>query len=90
MVINITLGFAMLDRLTESADCGFVCVGLTGAVCANAEHPADRAITTASERLDKKVERRPNMRLMRRWLLLRAPRLLVCFGRKSLSGQPLG
>jgi hypothetical protein len=62
MVINMTLGFATLDRLTKSADCGFVCVGLTGAVCANAVHPADRAITTASERLDEKVARCPNMR----------------------------
>jgi hypothetical protein len=30
------------------------------------------------------------MRLLRRRLLLRAPRLLVCFSRESLGGQCLG
>jgi hypothetical protein len=40
--------------------------------------------------INKKVERRLNMRLLRRWLLVRAPRLLVCLRRESLGGQCLG
>jgi len=95
MVIKMTLGFVTL----ACATLGLVCGGLGAAFCANAVHPAARAITTASPRTenqradesaDKKVEKRPNMRLLRRRLLLRAPRLLVCFSRESLGGQCLG
>lgn len=87
MVINITLGFAMFDRRTPDAARGFDCAGLA---CAKAENPADRTITTAKERLHKKVEKRPNIRLVRRRLLLGAPPLLICFGRESLGGQRFG
>jgi hypothetical protein len=92
-------------RVAPDAACGFVCTALVGAACANAVDPAVRVITTANEKAEnqraenqrsdesgeRKVERRPNMRLLwRRLLLLRAPRLLVCFGRESLGGQSLG
>ena len=95
MVINITLGFltfdlVMLDRPTRGPACGFGCTGLVAAACANAEHPADRAITTVNGMVDKSVVKRRNMRLVRRGLLLGAPRLLVCFRRESLGGQRLG
>ena len=87
MVINITLGLATLDPATRGAACGFAGAGLATAACANAEHPADRVNATANGRVAKKVEKRRNMRLVRRRLLLGAPRLLVCFGRESLGGQ---
>src|SRR5208282_300159 len=100
MVINITLGFVIgfvtFDRVwlgcvTPDAACGFACTGLVAASCANAVHPAVRVIAAAKDESgERKVERRPNMRLLRRRLLLRAPRLLVCFRRESLGGQCLG
>jgi hypothetical protein len=40
--------------------------------------------------INKRVEKRPTMRLLRRGLLVRAPRLLVCLRRESLGGQCLG
>lgn len=80
MVINITLG-----RVTLGPRCGFACTGLLAVACAKVVTPRASVITTA----DKKVERRRNMRLLRRQLL-RAPRLLVCFRRESLGGQGLG
>jgi len=103
MVINITLGFvtgfvvldcAVPSRVAPVAACGLVCSGLAGASWANAVHPAARAITTvnpgAGESAERKVEKRRNMRLLGRRLLLRAPRLLVCFRRESLRVQSLG
>ena len=88
MVINMTLGRAGLGR-----SCAFACADGLEAAWAKAVHTAARAITTAKnvdERVDKKVERRPTMRLLRRRLLLGAPRLLVRLGRESLGGQRLG
>jgi hypothetical protein len=41
-------------------------------------------------KIGKKAEKRPTMRLLRRWLLVRAPRLLVCLRRESLGGQRFG
>src|SRR5208282_6090509 len=98
------LDCAVPGRVAADAACGFICNGLAGASCAKAEHPAARAITTvnrsrenqrsenrrAGESAERRVERRPNMRLLRRRLLLCAPRLLVCFRRQSLGGQSLG
>ena len=89
MVINITLGFATLVRLTPAA-CGFAGAGLAAGACATAEQPADRVKAAANGRADKKVEKRPNMRLLWRRLLLRAPRLLVGLRRESFGGQRLG
>ena len=86
MVINITLGRVMFDRFMLDRGCAVAFVGLVGAACPKAVHPAARVITTA----EKKAEKRPTMRLLRRWLLLRAPRLLVCLRGESLGGQCLG
>jgi len=103
MVINMTLGRVtfdrvMLGRVTPDLGCGFACTGLVAEACPEAVHPAVRVMTTANrrvvktenKRVDKKAKKRPNMRLLRRRLLLRAPRLLVCFRRESLGGQRLG
>jgi len=90
MVINMTLGFATFDRLTAGAACGFACAALPGAACANAEHAAERAITTANDKLNEKVEKRANIRLVRHRLLLGALPLLVCFRCESLGGECLG
>src|SRR5271167_538526 len=104
MVINTTLGFATgfapLDRavpgmVSLDADCGGVaCTVLVAAFCVNAVHAAMRTIATANERAgecaESRVEKRLNMRLLRRRLLLRAPRLLVCFRGQPLGGQSLG
>lgn len=101
----VALDRAAPGRVTPGAAWRLACTGLVAASCANAVHPAVRVITTANEKAEnqraenqradesagKKLERRPNMRLLRRrLLLLRAPRLLVCFGRESLGGQSLG
>ena len=104
ITLGFVTGFVALDcavpgRVAAAAACGFVCTGLVGASCANAVHPAARVIATADQRsenrrdgenAERKVERDPNMRLLRRRLLLCAPRLLVCFRRQSLGGQSLG
>jgi len=89
MVINMTLGFASLGRVTPGAFCCLACAGLAAAVSANAKYPADRVTATANGRVDQKVEKRRNMRLVRRRLLLGSPRLLVCFRRETLGGQRL-
>jgi hypothetical protein len=47
-------------------------------------------ITKTDKTVDKEVEKRPTMRLLRRRLMLRAPRLLVCLRRESLGGQRFG
>jgi hypothetical protein len=86
MVINITLGRAMLDRFMLDRGRAVAFVGLVGAACPKAVHPVARVITTA----EKKAKKRASMRLLRRWLLLRASRLLVCLRRQSLGGQCLG
>jgi hypothetical protein len=52
--------------------------------------PRTSMITNTDKKVDKKVEKRRNMRLLRRRLLLRAPRLLVRLRRESLGGQRLG
>jgi hypothetical protein len=57
--------------------------------CAKVATPR-AGMTTIKKKVNKKVEKRPNMRLLRRWLLVRAPRLLVCLRRESLGGQCLG
>jgi len=104
ITLGFVTGFVVLDcavpsRVAPVAACGLVCSGLAGASWANAVHPAARAITTVNQRSEnqkagesaaRKVEKRPNMRLLRRRLLLRAPRLLVCFRRESLRVQSLG
>src|SRR5271163_1269986 len=99
MVINITLGFAA-GFVAALATWDFVlsgrvaCAASVAAFCAKAMLPAVRVITTAKLRADESAERtiekRANMRLLRRRLLLRAPLLLVCFRRESLGGQSLG
>ncbi len=99
MVINMTLGFAA-GFVTALVAFGRVlsdrvaCAGLVAAFCEKAVFPAVRVITTAKLRADESAERtiekRANMRLLRRRLLLRAPLLLVCFRRESLGGQSLG
>jgi hypothetical protein len=91
MVINMTLGRATFDRLmlgrvTPDLGCGFACTGLVAAACAKAVAPTSNIIAT----IDKKVEKRRNMRLLRRRPLLRASRLLVCLPVESLGGQCLG
>ena len=90
MVINITLGFARLRFVMLDCGTGFAGVVLAEGACANAEHPADRVKAAANGRADKKVEKRPNMRLLWRRLLPRAPRLLVGLRRESFGGQRLG
>jgi hypothetical protein len=52
--------------------------------------PTTNMIATTDKRVDKKVEKRRNMRLLRRQPLLRASRLLVCLRGESLGGQCLG
>jgi hypothetical protein len=104
MVIKITLGFAA-GFVTALVTWDWVlsdrvaCAGLGAAFCAKAVVPAAGVITTANESgkkqradesAERKIEKRANMRLFRRRLLLRAPRLLVCFRRESLGGQSLG
>jgi hypothetical protein len=103
MVINITLGRAKLDRgmpgrVVRDAASGFAGDDLAAVVCAQAGDPAASVIATAIETADENVnnavdngvEKRSNMRLLRRRLLLRAPRLLVCFRRESFGGQSFG
>src|SRR5713226_2311824 len=84
MVINMTLGFVNPAR----GSC-FAGTGLVGIACAKAVTPRTGMITI-KKKVDKKVEKRPNMPLLRRRLLSRAPRLLVCLRRESLGGQCLG
>jgi hypothetical protein len=95
----MTLGFAAgFVAALVTWDCVLsgrvACAGLVAAFCANAVIPAVRVITTTKPRADesaeRRIERRANMRLLRRRLLLRAPILLVCFHRESLGGQSLG
>jgi len=91
MVINMTLGRVTLDCLMLDRGSAFACIGLVGAACPKAVHPAARMITTADKGVDKKAEKRSTMRLLRHWLLLlRSPRLLVCLRGESLGGQCLG
>jgi hypothetical protein len=105
ITLGFVTGFVALvrsvpGRVTPDAACAFVCAGLVGASCANAVDPAVRVITTANQspekqrankRAERKCERRPDMRLLwRRLLLVRAPRLLIRFRRESLRGQSLG
>ena len=91
MVINMTFGRVALDRLMLDRGCVFALIGLVGAACPNTVHAAARVITTTDrKKVDKKAEKRPNMRLVRRRLLLGAPRLLVCLRGKSFGGQCLG
>ncbi len=86
MVINITLGFVKPAR----GSC-FDGTGLAGIACANVVTPrAGMTAITDKKEVDKKVEKRANIRLLRRGLLARAPRLLVCLRRESLGGQRLG
>ena len=90
MVINMTLGRVVSDRFTLDRGCTWACVGLVGADCPKAVHPAARVITTAEKKVGKEAEKRPNMGLLRRRQLLRAPRLLVCLRNESLGGERLG
>jgi len=84
MVINMTLGFVEPAR----GFC-FAGPGLVGIACAKVA--TQRACTiTIKQQVNKQVERCLNMRLLWRWLLLRAPRLLVCLRRESLGGQRFG
>jgi len=84
MVINMTLGLAEPAR-----SCCFAGTGLVEISCAMVVTPRAGMIAIKKE-IIKKVERRLNMRLLRRRLLLRAPRLLVCLRRESLGGQCFG
>jgi RNase P protein component len=84
MVINMTLGFVKAAR----GSC-FAGTGLVGIACAKVATPR-AGVIAIKKTINKKIERRLNMRLLRRWLLLRAPRLLVCLRRESLGGQCLG
>jgi len=84
MVINMTLG---LEEPARS--CCFVGTGLVEIACAKVVTPRAGMIAI-KKTINKKVERRLNMLLLRRWLLLRAPRLLVCLRRESLGGECLG
>jgi hypothetical protein len=83
MVINMTLDFVNPTR-----GCRLVATGLVGMACAKVVTPR-AGMNMVKKRVNKKAEKRPNMRLMRR-RLLRAPRLLVCLRRESLGGQRLG
>jgi len=93
MVINITLG-----RVVRDAACSFAGDDLGATACAQAGDPAANVIATAIEsadknlemRVDNEVEKRSNMRLLRRRLLPRSPRLLVCLRRESFGGQSFG
>lgn len=84
MVINITLGFVEPAR-----GCCFAGTGLAGIACAKVATPRAGMITI-KKKVNKKVEKRPNMRLLRCRLPVRAPRLLVCLRRESLGGQRFG
>ena len=95
MVINITLGRVtfdrvMLGRVPPELGCRFACAGLVAAACAKAVAPRTNMIAKTDKTVDKEVEKRPTMRLLRRRLMLRAPRLLVCLRCQSLGGQRLG
>ena len=95
MVINMTLGRITFDRgmpgrVTPDLGCDFAGTGLVAAACATALAPTTNMIATTDKRVDKKVEKRRNMRLLRRRPLLRASRLLVCLRGESLGGQGLG
>lgn len=84
MVINMTL------CLVEPArSCCFAGTDSVEIACAKVVTPRAGKIAI-KKTINKKVERRPNMRLLRRWLLLRAPRLLACLRRESLRGQRFG
>jgi hypothetical protein len=63
---------------------------LVAAACAKAAAPRTNMMRTTDKKVDQKAEKRLNMRLLRRGLLLRAPRLLVCLRCQSLGGQCLG
>ena len=84
MVINMTLG---LEEPARS--CCFVGTGLVEIACAKVVTPRAGMIAI-KKTINKKVESPLNMRLLRRWLLVRAPRLLVCLRRESLGGQCFG
>lgn len=84
MVINMTLGFVKPAR----GSC-FAGTGLVGIACAKLATPR-ASITPIMKKVTKKAEKRPNMRLLRRRLLVRAPHLLVCLRRESLGGQCFG
>ena len=84
MVINITLGFVKPARGRCFAGSGLVEIACAKVVTLRA------GMIAIKKQINKKVEKRPNMRLLRRWLLLRAPRLLVCLRRESLGGQCFG
>src|SRR5260370_38482902 len=81
MVINITLGRVMLDRLTPGRAWAFVCAGLLGPAC-------PKAVTAVSvmanagwggeKSLNENVEKRRNMRLLGVLQLPPAPLLLAC------------
>ena len=84
MVINMTLDFVKPAR----GSC-FAGIGLVGRACAKVATPRAGMITI-KKKVNERAEKRPNMRLLRRRLLLRAPRLLVCLRRESFGGQCLG
>jgi hypothetical protein len=46
-------------------------------------------VITIKKKVNEKAEKRPNMRLLRSRLLLRAPRLLVCLCGEALGGECL-
>ena len=84
MVINMTLGLVEPAR-----SCCFAGTGLVEIACAKVA-TLRAGMIAIKKQINKKVERRLNMRLLRRWLLVRVPRLLVCLRRESLGGQGLG
>jgi hypothetical protein len=84
MVINMTLGLVEPAR-----SCCFAGSGLVELACAKVVTPRAGMIAI-KKTINKTVERRLNMRLLRHRLLLRAPRLLVCLRRESLGGQGFG
>ena len=84
MVINMTLGF-----VKPAGDRCFAGTGLVGIACAKVA-TSRTGVPTIKRKVNKKIEKRPNMRLLRRLLLVRATRLLVCLRGESLGGQCLG
>jgi len=84
MVINMTLGFVKPARGSCFAGTGLVEIAGARVVTPRA------GMIAIKKTINKKVERRLNMRLLRRWLLVRAPRLLVCLRGESLGGQRFG
>ena len=84
MVINMTLGLVEPAR-----SCCFAGTSLVEIACAKVV-TLRAGMIAIKKQINKKVEKRPNMRLLRRWLLVRVPRLLVCLRRESLGGQCFG